>query len=114
MASRTAWPPRRALVPSWSSGGPVALPDAWSVLYDDALLRWLDHRPPERAVEAVVAWLDECRRHGSPEDAVRIYADEDLYYAMVPGSTVDDVTVVIKYLLVADDRERLVIVREIT
>ena len=68
--------------------------------------RWLDHRPPERAVEAVVVWLDECHGQGPPDDAARNYAEDDLYYAVVPGSTVDGASVVITYLLVADDRER--------
>ena len=113
MVSKAAWPPRRALAPSWSSGGPVELPDAWSVLYNDALLRWLDLRPPERAVDAVVAWLDECQRRGPPDDAVQIYEDNDLYYAVVPGTAVDGVSVVIQYLVVADDRERLIIVRDL-
>lgn len=62
----------------------------------------------------MVAWLDECKREGPPDDAVRIYADEDLYYAVVPGTAIDGVSVVIEYLVVADDREHLVIVREIS
>ncbi|MGH9243064.1 MAG: hypothetical protein ACRD29_01855 [Acidimicrobiales bacterium] len=45
---------------------------------------------------------------------MQIYADEDLYYAVVPGTNVDGLSVVITYLVVADDRERLIIVREIT
>ena len=114
MASRAAWPHRRAREQSWISGGPVELPDTWSVLYNDALFRWLDHRPPEQAVDAVVVWLDERQGKGPPDDAVQIYADEDLYYSVVSGSTVDGASVVITYLLVVDDRERLIIVREIT
>ena len=65
--------------------------------------------PPEQAVEAVVVWLDERQGQGPPDDAVQIYADEDLYDAVVSGSTV-----VITCLLVVDDGERLIIVREIT
>lgn len=62
----------------------------------------------------MVTWLERCERTGPPDGAVRIYTDEDLYFSVVAGTAVDGVNVVIKYLVIADDRERLIIVREIT
>jgi len=82
-------------------------PSPWSVLYNDALLRWLDSRPDRADVGRVDSWLQERRTDGPPEDA-SVFRGEDEFIALIPGSSVR-----IRYLLVQDDREQLIIVKEI-
>ena len=76
-------------------------------------MRWLDTRPAEGQVDAFVRWLEDVRRSGPPQAAVRIYEDDDLYVATVPGTERDGISVSVEYRLVVDDRERLILVRDI-
>lgn len=97
-----------------TAGGPNIPPNSdWSVLYDEALLRWLDTRPAEGQVDAFVQWVDYIRNSGPPAAAVRIYEDDDLYVAIVPGTELEGISVSVEFRLVVDDRERLILVRDI-
>jgi len=96
------------------SAGDPPPSNPWSILYNDALLAWLDTRPSVDRVERVVAWIEQCKAEGPPAHAVLVRGDEpDWFYAVVPGTEEHGTRVVIEYLVVHDDREALIIVRSI-
>lgn len=80
---------------------------SWRVDYARALLRWFETASPsEEQSAAVVAWIEALRVHGPPDDAVHVFADDDLYLAREPTTGT-----VVSFLAIAQDR--IVIVREI-
>lgn len=80
--------------------------ERWSILYQDAVERWLDTSPSGRDVERLLDWLDGCHESGPPESGVLVFSEDDLYAVRVPRSGI-----VVTYLVVAF--ERLIILKDI-
>ena len=82
------------------------MPDGWSVLYQPAVERWLDRSPTGWDIDRLLDWLDANRTEGPPDDAVRVFDDDDLYAAGVPRTGI-----VVTFLVIV--HERLIILKEI-
>lgn len=85
------------------------MPDEWRVLTSGQVLdRWAEQ--PSYSPRTLVAyweWAQEVNRDGPPDDAVRIFGDDELMLASLPGTNL-----VVSFLVSVQDR--VVIVKDIT
>jgi hypothetical protein len=93
-----------------TTGEPVTPRRRWTVLYNDALLAWLEVRPAQWRVDRVLEWIDELRDAGPPPDAVPVDPDDDVYLAAVPG-TATDLFIVATFRVISDEREQLILLK---
>ena len=84
------------------------MPDEWRVLTPRRVLdRWAEQPScSPRTLVAYWEWAQEVNRDGPPDDAIHVFADDELLLARVPGTNL-----VVSFL--ASVQDRVVIVKEI-
>jgi hypothetical protein len=76
-------------------------PDSgWSVLYEQAVSRWLKTDKPEAwLVQMVDEWIARRRTYGPPEDAPSVWGDPQELYA----ARIERTTLTVTYLVIVHD-----------
>ena len=81
------------------------MPEGWRVLTSKQVLdRW--EARSSYSPEALVAywdWVLARTQYGPPEDALRVYGDDELFLAGVPGTTL-----IVTFLAIAHDQAMIV------